>query len=456
MKKIILISILFLTSLQLISQTKFTNDRSSYYTYGSQFFAEAVVLPHEDADSIRVIIYYKIMNDVLSFQQIKDNKHNRQYMATSSVEAIIKDKTGIIREHSMKQDTIYVDTFEKTNSKTDYTVGYMEGVLPEGKFTGEVKLYDRYAQKIEEEELEFGEEHNSFDSEAVFAPFFVQDNSGDYSPLILGGNISFKKNNLVALLPVAYAPESKKYNYIISKKEASETGDWQGEVNLSGQAEIAEFSNIIPSIINDKIMLQTECINTPERVYKAGFLIIKLPDNAFIPGQYVMKIYQNNSSDTSIFKFRCIWENMPLSLNNIDYAIELMYYILTEDEFDDMQDGNSSEKFLKLLDFWKTKDPTPETPYNEAMEVYFSRVDYAFFNYATISAPDGALTDRGKIFILFGPPDIINDKLTDGTSYEIWTYENFDKVFTFEITDPGTYQLVKIVDENNKEGQQNN
>ena len=37
------------------------------------------------------------------------------------------------------------------------------------------------------------------------------------------------------------------------------------------------------------------------------------------------------------------------------------------------------------------------TPYNEEMAEYFSRVDYAFYNFQTINQKDGAKTDRGKI-----------------------------------------------------------
>ena len=58
--------------------------------------------------------------------------------------------------------------------------------------------------------------------------------------------------------------------------------------------------------------------------------------------------------------------------------------------------------FVEL--FWAKRDPTPDTPRNEFREAFDARVKFADDNF-TNHRMRGALTDRGKVFILLGPPE---------------------------------------------------
>ncbi|MFQ5722258.1 MAG: GWxTD domain-containing protein, partial [Candidatus Aminicenantales bacterium] len=59
-------------------------------------------------------------------------------------------------------------------------------------------------------------------------------------------------------------------------------------------------------------------------------------------------------------------------------------------------------KFLE--DFWKRRDPTPGTERNEYKEAYFNRIEEANRLFKG-GGRAGWLQDRGRIYILFGPPD---------------------------------------------------
>ncbi len=80
------------------------------------------------------------------------------------------------------------------------------------------------------------------------------------------------------------------------------------------------------------------------------------------------------------------------------------------------------ESFIE--EFWKRRDPEPETEGNEFKEAYFTRIDNA--NNLYRGASKYSLTDRGKIFVLFGPPDDIyrseDYKGTRNTNTEVWLY----------------------------------
>ncbi|MGB9589932.1 MAG: GWxTD domain-containing protein, partial [Candidatus Hydrothermia bacterium] len=55
-------------------------------------------------------------------------------------------------------------------------------------------------------------------------------------------------------------------------------------------------------------------------------------------------------------------------------------------------------------EFWREIDPTPETDFNEAMDLFISRYPTARENYRRF---DGAIADMGKIYVKYGPPDEI-------------------------------------------------
>ena len=59
------------------------------------------------------------------------------------------------------------------------------------------------------------------------------------------------------------------------------------------------------------------------------------------------------------------------------------------------------EQFIEQ--FWLRRDPTPDTAENEFKEEHYRRIAYANERYA--SGIPGWKTDRGRIYITFGPPD---------------------------------------------------
>jgi GWxTD domain-containing protein len=83
-------------------------------------------------------------------------------------------------------------------------------------------------------------------------------------------------------------------------------------------------------------------------------------------------------------------------------------YIITDEEraaFKRLQTDEEREQFIE--NFWLRRDPTPDTVENEFKEEHYRRIAYANEHYA--SGIPGWKTDRGKIYIMYGPPDEIED-----------------------------------------------
>ena len=112
-----------------------------------------------------------------------------------------------------------------------------------------------------------------------------------------------------------------------------------------------------------------------------------------------------------------------------------------------LNSGSDQEKMKKVYSYWRAQDPTPATAYNERMATFYQRVDYAAFNFTTSRMLNGATTDRGKVYILYGPPTKIERTFIPGDApTETWTYtNNVGKIFHFEEHgDPGNYKLANI------------
>lgn len=92
-------------------------------------------------------------------------------------------------------------------------------------------------------------------------------------------------------------------------------------------------------------------------------------------------------------------------------------------------------------EFWKDRDPTPNTRQNEAKEQFLQRFKYALYNFSRY----GRITDMGRVYIKYGPPDYIvkEEFALEGHSYQIWVYETLNKRFLFvDKYGTGDYELV--------------
>jgi len=81
-------------------------------------------------------------------------------------------------------------------------------------------------------------------------------------------------------------------------------------------------------------------------------------------------------------------------------------YIITPGEYDQFINLPAQEREKFMENFWKRRDPDPETEENEFKEAYLERLAGAREIFSR-GAKGGYLTDRGMIYVLFGPPDYV-------------------------------------------------
>ena len=110
----------------------------------------------------------------------------------------------------------------------------------------------------------------------------------------------------------------------------------------------------------------------------------------------------------------------------LDLQIAEVRYLATNEEnlrFKSVTGGDAKRKLL--FDFWNRRDDDPSTPDNPRKTEYFKRVDYSNEHFKN-SFREGWRTDRGRVFIVYGPPDEVERHAdeADTKPYEIWTYNS--------------------------------
>jgi len=142
-------------------------------------------------------------------------------------------------------------------------------------------------------------------------------------------------------------------------------------------------------------------------------------------------------------------------------------YIITKEEkraFDALTTDEERENFIE--NFWRRRDPNPDTEENEYREEYYERIAYANQHYT--SGIPGWKTDRGRIYIAWGKPDSVESHPSGGSydrpsyegggstttyPFEVWFYRHLDGVgdgVEIEFVDPtgtGEYRIARNANE---------
>ncbi len=161
----------------------------------------------------------------------------------------------------------------------------------------------------------------------------------------------------------------------------------------------------------------------------------------------------------------------PMTSPPLDEAaqrfLEQISYIITPQEEKIFREIPPEDRPKFVEEFWRRRDPDPETQVNEFRQAYYTRM--AIADKAFRAGVPGWKTDRGRIYILLGPPtDVIkktmgdtptefgqtrrelsSNLLEEGTvnerPSEIWVYNQYPDYFS------GPLRLVFVATEGTKD-----
>ncbi len=448
MKKILLVILIFAS----ISSAQIPIFRPFFSTtereFGKLFFFEVINLISEDTSKSRVDINFRVANALLSF--IKNPLSSPTYTAsfTVSVEILGKDEKSIARK--IFRSFRGTNKYEETTSKDYYTQGNLRFDLSPGNYRVILIFEDENSNRTFKRERMINLKRlkpNSFEMSDLV---IIQDREerGDtviLTPTNIGNRVNFGKG-FTAYIQFSDKPSEVEYTLTYLPEFRKK------EVIINGTINAEEIKNdkqfIFRENPGDTIFTYLLVPSSAQNYYS---LLIPVKGDQLDLGEYELSLsvkfkdsLNNQILKTFTKRFTVEWIDMPFSLQNLDYAIEILEYIATPDEMAKLRFGTPQARLQKFKEFWSKRDPTPNTIYNELMAEYYRRVDYAYSNFTTMRDRDGARTDRGRIYILYGEPTKTERKYTPGRpTEEIWYYDTIGRKFVFT-EQYGSFKLTSV------------
>lgn len=456
-----------------------------YYNY--------IVIPNKNTQKNEVLITFKIENDFLIFKRDvnvdSDNytPGNRKFKANVNINVEVfksdssrvnkmRDGTEMIFKKSERKDhrdrrrdehqkpgeqasqfsgkesieraywrgTAIADTYEETKSHKEYLQGAIKLNLKPGFYRAALQL---------SQTDNGGNAHHAF--EMIHVPDY---NQKDASQIIMLDRVkNFSDNAKLPLLNfgrnVYYG---KDFGILFRLPENADPSNYKVEVyNLGTNSEDTSAKKVVFSKeieadhVAKNVRLQPD--TTKKDLYldlKKGsspfnFAFANIPNSRFANDTYRIKVLDTKTNKVLAFRnFQSRWLNMPTSLLNLHVAIHMLRFMVSKKELKKLESGSYKEREKKFKEFWKKRDPTPKTQYNELMAEYYRRIDYAWEHFSTLNKP-GYDTDIGKVYIKMGPPDSVERRYPPGQpGIIIWKYGK--RKFIFQATSGfGDYELVK-------------
>ena len=398
-----------------------------------------------DSVSVRVDVLYRVRFDFFVFtQDVSANPHEYRAHGELLIELIDSSETSVSR----KVQTIILKSpvNEISQLRRQYFQGAASFLVHPGRYVAVYRIEDgesrrEYSDRKQIVRVPSFKRGALVQSSALFVePSADPLSAQSFIAVNDNGAAQFSKNTGV-FISIANTAAAPTVQYSI-RKFLADGGD---------QEPVQKETTVVATLFPHKILrLDPASGETIHYVMDSSSTVstvyFPLQTAQLKQGRYETRIHITAGDTASIHKeFSVLWSDMPLSLYDLDFAVTAMRYITTDDEYDDLRSGNKAKRIKKFEDFWAKRDQTPGTAYNEVMTEYFRRVDYSFGGFRTLKEENGVLTDRGKIYILYGKPTLVQRSLAPGVApREIWKYESLKKDFVFE--DPsrqGNYKLME-------------
>ena len=355
----------------------------------------------ESSDSIRVLSYLSIPNHVLQF--VKSSKgFKASYEATIS----IKRKKGDLVGRKNWSNDLITKTYLESTSKEIFNIHFNEFRLPLGEdyiISAELLDRDSNSSGIISKNLKLKKHSKDL---SLYSPFFLDYLNGDWGLI----------DNEIPLFRNILGEQLVRTTVFVSGKVSP--GPYEIDVIVTNPKKQQLWEKTFQSVAQNNYFEKRIII--PDEISQQG-LRSKV--------DIILKLNGKQKKESVILSISRL--GISSSVGNISQAIQNMRYILDDDEWKKLSKAKSDEQERLFIEYWLSRDPTPETKENELMDEYFSRINYSNVNFKTYT--DGWKSDMGMIYVLFGPPDDL-EVYIDPLSrmyQQRWHYYRINKFFDF-------------------------
>ena len=161
-------------------------------------------------------------------------------------------------------------------------------------------------------------------------------------------------------------------------------------------------------------------------------VVVRPAGVALFLGSYVFEVeLAEGKSHWRVERSFDVDESGPPRGREFERMLEPLSYIASPQEMDWLRALAPEQQAQGWEEFWRRRDPSPDTALNEMQLEFFRRVRYAEHHFQGFGP--GWRSDMGRIYIKFGPPDQIENRPATVTSpqLEIWYYNQPYRRFVF-------------------------
>lgn len=134
--------------------------------------------------------------------------------------------------------------------------------------------------------------------------------------------------------------------------------------------------------------------------------------------------YSAKTQNALVSESRNWWRDPNVSERYKNWLREDVVYIVTDQERKDFKSLTSDKQRDDfIVAFWERRNPTPGSPQNKFKEEHYRRLAYSNQHFA--AGIPGWKTDRGRIYVLYGPPDSVESHPELSPPVQIWHYSLF-------------------------------
>lgn len=420
MKKIIL---LFIFIISISSSNLFVFAEEVLELDEESFYLDAIIFKDTNPsnDSAKIDIFAVIPNKTLTFTYV-DNK----YLSKFSLYITITDINNKIVFSKTYNKKIVLDDYNKTLGTNSEFTKIMDRFY---LFEGNYKIHAYFTDLLSKTEYDKHRNINVINFNKF--PFSA-------SGILLLSNIEETENGKYLITPHISDNIGSIHDYFFAFFEI---------YNYLNYKEIQIVSEVI-NITKDT----TIYYNISEKNIKDGInqLYVRIPKEniTYSNKNNILRItIKEKNSDKILAAAQRTIKNQSYFISKIikdlPIAIKQLRYVATNAEIKEIESAKDENQQQKLFEeFWNKLDPTPGTDRNEALEEYYSRIEYANKNFKSYA--EGWLTDKGNVYIVYGPPDLIensNASYSSNRTYEKWTYYSNHVFLFYDASGFGDFRL---------------
>ena len=382
------------------------------------FFTDCAAFREDTGEKFRVEVYYKILTKGLTFVKEGDKFKTAYEVQVFASNKINKERTGTSMEEQYA-----VNTYEETRSPSDFLINQVNLFLYSGRYKLRIKLIDQNSGSTFEEEKDLNIPSRNKDKILFSDIEFIR----QLTDSITDSRLNRKGYNIIPSVSRSYGDTDPILRFYF--EIYGESQSYLLRSDIEHRAKDFHHQETTTVVLGPAVFSTYDSVNI----------------EGFPSGDYylTLELLEKDQVKAKVERtFQIEWSFFNLLKNDFAKAIDQLRYVASSDEMKKLKAVPEDKRMQAWLEFWKSKDPTPNTPENELKDEYYRRLKYVNQNF-TLPTREGWETDMGMVYMVYGPPDDVERHPFDRESqaFQKWYYYKNNRVFLFMDRGDGEYLL---------------